>query len=163
LGETVPTTSLRASLGGLIAAALVATASPVLLAQPAQAASPAARYGNAAFKATNTQRVEHDRRTFKRNACVQKHARKQARRMARQERMFHQDLGPIIADCNLDRVGENVAYGYPSGRAVVNKGWMKSEGHRANILNREFRLMGVAARKGDDGRWYAAQVFGRRG
>ena len=37
-----------------------------------------------------------------------------------------------------------------------------TEGHRENILNREFRILGVAARKGDNGRWYAAQVFGRK-
>jgi uncharacterized protein YkwD len=39
---------------------------------------------------------------------------------------------------------------------------MKSEGHRRNILDRRFRLMAIAARKGDDDRWYVAQVFGRR-
>ena len=45
---------------------------------------------------------------------------------------------------------------------MVNDGWMNSEGHRANILNPSFRLMGIGARKGHDGRWYVAQVFGRR-
>ncbi len=37
---------------------------------------------------------------------------------------------------------------------------MHSDGHRANILNRGYRVMGIAARKGADGRWYVAQVFG---
>ncbi len=82
--------------------------------------------------------------------------------MARQDRMFHQDLRPILRQCGLSTVGENVAYGYRSGRSVVNDGWMHSEGHRRNILNRDFRLMGIGARKSDDGTWYAAQVFGRR-
>jgi uncharacterized protein YkwD len=59
-------------------------------------------------------------------------------------------------------VGENVAYGYPNGRSVVNDGWMRSPGHRANILNPDFRLMGIGARKGHDGRWYVAQVLGRK-
>ena len=63
---------------------------------------------------------------------------------------------------HLVAAGENVAYGYPNGRAVVNQGWMKSEGHRANILSRGFKLVAVAARRDDDGTWYAAQVFGRR-
>jgi uncharacterized protein YkwD len=158
----VPTRT-RTTLGALLATVLLATGTPLLLAEPASAASPAAeRYGDAAFKVTNEKRVKHDRSRFKRQACVQKWARKQARRMARQERMFHQDLGPVLDDCGLSRVGENVAYGYPTGRAVV-RGWMRSEGHRANILDRRFRLMGVAARKSDDGTWYAAQVFGRRG
>jgi uncharacterized protein YkwD len=52
-----------------------------------------------------------------------------------------------------------VAYGYPSGSAVV-AGWMGSSGHRANILNSSYRLLGVGAVQSSDGRWYAAQVFG---
>ena len=40
-------------------------------------------------------------------------------------------------------------------------GWMKSEDHRANILERRYRRMAIVARKGDDGRWYVSQVFGR--
>ena len=55
--------------------------------------------------------------------------------------------------------GENVAYGYSSGQAVVN-GWMNSSGHRGNILNSGYRLLGVGAVQSSDGRWYAAQVFG---
>ena len=39
---------------------------------------------------------------------------------------------------------------------------MRSEGHRANILSRGFRLVAVGARRDGDGTWYAAQVFGRR-
>lgn len=38
--------------------------------------------------------------------------------------------------------GENIAAGYPSAEAVV-EGWMNSEGHRRNILNPEFRELGV--------------------
>ena len=73
--------------------------------------------------------------------------------------MCHQDLGPILRGCNLRTVGENVAYGYPSGSAVIG-GWMGSSGHRANILNSSYRLLGVGAVRSSDGRWYAAQVFG---
>jgi uncharacterized protein YkwD len=81
--------------------------------------------------------------------------------MANQERMFHQELGPMMSACHLQMAGENVAYGYPTGKAVVNQGWMHSEGHRANILEPRYRRMAIAARKGDDGRWYVSQVFGR--
>ena len=40
---------------------------------------------------------------------------------------------------------------------------MNSEGHRANILKPDYRLMGIGARKGSDGLWYVSQVFGRKG
>ena len=38
--------------------------------------------------------------------------------------------------------GENIAKGYSSPAAVV-KGWMNSEGHRANILNKNFTKIDV--------------------
>ena len=43
------------------------------------------------------------------------------------------------------RVGENIAWGTGSlatPRAIV-RAWMKSPGHRANILNRSFRQIGI--------------------
>jgi uncharacterized protein YkwD len=125
-------------------------------------ASPAGDYARSAVKATNDARAEHDRRPLRVVDCLQDFARRQAVAMARQERMFHQDLGAMMERCHLVSAGENVAYGYPTGRAVVNRGWMESEGHRANILSRGFKLVAVAARRDDDGTWYAAQVFGRR-
>jgi len=145
------------------AAALLAGLATILLLglAPAQAATPQATYQHQARVATNQQRADHHRVRLARQDCVQRYAVRQARRMAAQERMFHQDLGRVLRECHLSRAGENVAYGYPTGRSVVNQGWMHSAGHRANILDRRFRLLGVGARKGDDGRWYAAQVFGR--
>ncbi len=38
--------------------------------------------------------------------------------------------------------GENIAMGYATPAAVV-KGWMNSEGHRANILSKSFTKIGV--------------------
>jgi uncharacterized protein YkwD len=148
-----------------MSAAVVATTLTVSLgtAAPADAAQTAAgKYANAAHKATNNVRENHDRRALRKNDCLKRFAVRQARRMANRNEMFHQDLGAIMNKCNLNAAGENVAYGYPTGRSVVRDGWMKSEGHRANILRRTYRIMGIGARKGDDGRWYVAQVFGRK-
>jgi len=41
-------------------------------------------------------------------------------------------------------VGENIAMGQNSGRAVVNT-WMNSPPHRENILREEFTTMGIGA------------------
>ena len=38
--------------------------------------------------------------------------------------------------------GENIAYGYSTPAAVM-KGWMNSDGHRKNILNCKFKVVGV--------------------
>lgn len=129
---------------------------------PAVAQAPEQAYQRQVFAATNHQRDRHDRVALRHQHCVQEYAVRQARRMARQDRMFHQDLGRVLRACGLRMAGENVAYGYPSGRSVVDSGWMHSRGHRENILNPSYRLLGTGARRSADGTWYAAQVFGRR-
>lgn len=56
--------------------------------------------------------------------------------------------------------GENAAAGYSTPAAVI-QGWMKSDGHRANILNPSTRSIGVGFYQGSgDYRYYWVQDFG---
>jgi uncharacterized protein YkwD len=142
-------------LGLLGATALVA----VPLTQVAQA-SASQTYETSVYNNTNVQHAKHNRVALKGARCLDTFAERQARRMADEKRMYHQDLGPILKACNLSLVGENVAYGYSGGRAAVTA-WMNSTGHRANILNAKYRLIAVGAAQDEGGRWYVAQVFGR--
>lgn len=147
---------------------LTCLAATVLVSGPAPAGadterrSPESAYGRQAVKATNEARTAEGLRPLRVTRCLQRYARAQARLMAQREEMFHQDLGRVMSGCGLSTAGENVAYGYSTGRSVVVDGWLNSEGHRANIMSTSFRLVAVAARRGHDGRWYAAQVFGAR-
>ncbi|MBV1820280.1 CAP domain-containing protein [Anaerosalibacter bizertensis] len=55
------------------------------------------------------------------------------------------------------QAGENIAKGYLSAESVMN-GWMNSSGHRANILNSNFKKIGVGyVNKG--GTTYWTQMF----
>jgi len=45
---------------------------------------------------------------------------------------------------------------------VVDVGWMNSPPHRENILRPQYRLVGLGARKSQEGSWYVSQVFGRK-
>ena len=149
----------RAALAATLTALTTLTLAPQV---PAAAdTAKAGTYNRAAFTATNNRRAEHDRVRLKRSDCLHGFAKAQAVRMAKREEIFHQDLQPILRKCDMRLVGENVAAGFPTGWAVVNQGWMKSEDHRANILERRYRRMAIVARKGNDGRWYVSQVFGR--
>lgn len=60
-------------------------------------------------------------------------------------------------------IGENLAMGnFSSGSEIVSE-WMKSPGHRANILNKQFTEIGIAVKQGVyNGRtvWMAVQHFG---
>ena len=149
------------ALALLVAVATGAVGAVVTVA-PAAHAVTAGDYADQAHRTTNYQRAQRDLARLGKNRCLREFAVRQAARMARRRTMFHQDLAPILRECGLAVVGENVAYGYPTGRAVVNRGWMRSPLHRANILDARYRVMAIAARRGSDGHWYVAQVFGRR-
>lgn len=132
---------------------------PITTTTPAQAKEK--RYERKVRTYTNKARNRHDRKDLRKAKCVDRFANRWARKMARRQELEHQDLTPILRRCNLSMVGENIAYGYPSGKAVV-RGWMGSSGHRANILRRKYRLLGVGMARDDHGRAWASQVFGRR-
>jgi uncharacterized protein YkwD len=149
----------RLAVAAATIALLAATGTP----GPAAAQTPEGRYAQQATVATNGHRTEEGLSELRTNTCLRRAAVQQATRMAQREEMFHQDLGAVLQACHLSAAGENVAAGYPSGRSVVDDGWMHSEGHRANILDPSFTLVGIAARKSHDGQWYVSQVFGRRG
>ncbi|WP_188187224.1 CAP domain-containing protein [Nonomuraea sp. SYSU D8015] len=56
---------------------------------------------------------------------------------------------------------ENIAFGQRTPAEVV-QGWMNSPGHRANIMNCRFNLIGVGAAKNSQGRIYWTQNFAAR-
>ena len=54
--------------------------------------------------------------------------------------------------------GENIAYGQQTPEAVMS-GWMNSQGHRANILERNFTKIGVSCYENANGVKYWVQLF----
>ncbi|GAA2310371.1 hypothetical protein GCM10010149_70950 [Nonomuraea roseoviolacea subsp. roseoviolacea] len=56
---------------------------------------------------------------------------------------------------------ENIAMGQPSPASVV-EAWMNSSGHKANIMNCKYNLIGVGAAKNSKGQIYWTQDFAAR-
>ncbi len=113
-------------------------------------------------RATDRARTSHDRRVLRTDRCLQRSAQRQAERMARAGTLSHTtDPARTMRRCGLQAWGENVAkaLGDTGGSAVVRL-WMASPGHRANILDRRFRRIGIGAVR-RDGYWWVVQVFGR--
>ena len=54
--------------------------------------------------------------------------------------------------------GENIAWGQKSPESVMNA-WMNSSGHRANILNKNFKTIGVGYYRTANGTNHWAQLF----
>ena len=115
---------------------------------------------------TNAERKKKDLPELKPNPKLFAAARKHSENMARQEKLAHELDGKKPSERVKEAgypggfVGENVAYGATTAEEVVS-GWMESEGHRANILNKNFTEIGVGVAKASDGTLYFTQVFGR--
>ena len=145
------------SLAMLVATAAALLAGPLM---PPAVASVSGSYETAVHAYTNKERVKRDKVALHKSSCLDAYAERQARAMAHAQRMFHQELGPILRACKLSQVGENVAFGFTSGK-TVSAAWMNSPAHRANLLNSRHRLIGVGAYQDSRGWWYVAQVMGR--
>lgn len=159
-----PRTVLSATLALVPLLLLTLVSTPSAGARPSgsrHAATPQAAYATSAVQATNAARLLDLMQPLETDDCLQEFAGRQARAMANKRALYHQDLGAIVRSCGLSMAAENVAAGYPTGPDAV-RGWLQSPGHRANILQRRYRVVAVAARADASGRWYTAQVFGRR-
>jgi uncharacterized protein YkwD len=115
----------------------------------------------------NRERRERGLSHLKHDSALDAAARLHARRMLARGFFDHHDPagdGPAdrvkrFAKRRYVIVGENIAAGFDSTGATC-RGWMKSPGHRANILRQRFTRIGAGYASGDShyGRYYV-QVF----
>ena len=115
----------------------------------------------------NRERRERGLKQLKEDPALNAAARFHARQMLVKGFFDHKDPsgdGPVdrvkrFAKRRYLIVGENIAAGFESTGAVC-RGWMKSPGHRANILRQSFTRIGGGYASGDSeyGRYYV-QVF----
>lgn len=113
----------------------------------------------------NKARADAGCRPLTANSKLNAAAQKYSDVMARSGQMSH--TGPDGSQVN-DRVeregyawssvGENIAQGQQNADAVMDA-WMHSQGHRENILNCDFREIGIGVHEGDGGPWWT-QDFG---
>jgi uncharacterized protein YkwD len=92
------------------------------------------------------------------NATLNTVARAHSTDMAVQGYFSHRSKD---AGYNGRAMGENIAGGQTTAAAVMS-GWMKSPGHRANILRCGYKEIGVGYHKGGSYRHYWTQNFGTR-
>lgn len=97
---------------------------------------------------TNAERARYGLQPLKLDPSLTQTARQQAWWMTSHHTMQHGNYP----------VAENIAMGQRSCGEVV-RSWMNSSGHRANILNRRHRRIGVAAYTTPSGTTYWCQQF----
>ncbi|MBN2475334.1 MAG: CAP domain-containing protein [Pirellulales bacterium] len=99
---------------------------------------------------TNAARAKYGLPPLKVDHELMKTARRHCAWMTRSRRLTHTGLP----------VAENIAMGQRDSRMAV-RDWMNSSGHRANILNRAYQRIGVAAYRTASGTIFWCQQFQR--
>lgn len=111
------------------------------------------------FHLLNQVRRNHGLPTFRLNRSLSTYAWRHSRRMADQGTIFHTtDMYRLIRSYNPSTWGENVGMA-GQVRTVLNL-WMRSSGHRANILRRAFRRVGVGVAYIRGSVWVTVYFYG---
>ncbi|WP_437112357.1 CAP domain-containing protein [Streptomyces syringium] len=112
----------------------------------------------------NRERVRAGRRPVRADARLARLAQDFSEDMARRGFFAHTDPdGRTPWDRAAKRGittlgGENIARGHSDAQAVM-EAWMRSPGHRRNILNGDYRTIGIGMHSGPGGPWWT-QEFG---
>ncbi|HEX8054213.1 MAG TPA: CAP domain-containing protein [Thermoleophilaceae bacterium] len=173
--------SLRhARIAVLVAAILALLVPATASACPGENEEPTAVSLDVAERATfcliNRERTTRGIRRFRRNPRLDLASVRHARSMAARNFFEHGNFVGRIRGANYLRgargwrLGENIAWGSGTLSTPVEivDAWMHSPGHRANILQRGFREIGIGISRGtpnrsyEDGATYATD-FGTRG
>lgn len=121
------------------------------------------------LRETNRHRAENGLAALALNAKLSSAAQAKVNDMFHQQYFEH--IGPDgrgpsdwVSSAGYDyiAVGENLALGNFDSDADLVQAWMNSPGHRANILNKGFKEIGLAATAGtfeDNRTWLAVQEF----
>jgi uncharacterized protein YkwD len=115
----------------------------------------------AALKEINRYRASQNRSKLQLSASLGVAASDHSAAQARQKRMYHSNLSRLVAKNGYDGTafGENVAAGYTSGKSVFG-GWRKSAGHNRNMLDGDWKAVGIARDK--NGTTYWTAIFGNK-
>ncbi len=155
-------TRLPSRRGLAVAAALAL----VLSLAPAGAASAASTSCTSASQAAvqkriltdvNAARKKHGKKPIVASPAIDRVAIAWSEKQATAKRMSHNPRYASQIPSGWTRAGENVAYGY-APRAVT-PAWLKSPGHRANILG-SYNRIGIGVACSSTGVAYYTQVFG---
>ena len=110
---------------------------------------------NQAFNHINSSRRAHGVPGVGQNLALTMKAQRWAEHLAAVGRLAHSNLASGVP-YRYRLLGENVGYG--SSIAGVHSNFMRSSGHRANILNRRFNYAGTGVAYGRGHVW-VVQVF----
>ncbi|WP_346619372.1 CAP domain-containing protein [Blastococcus montanus] len=123
------------------------------------------RMARAIFDRVNDERRERGIEPVEWNDQLAEVAREWSTAMAENEQLEHQDVREVLGRDELEGfagLGENIfTSSGPVPIGVAHVGWMRSDGHRVNVLNPGWNRLGVGVHCAPDGSVWAVQEFGR--
>ena len=140
---------------------------PAVMPSPASAAPGTQSLQSDILRLTNYQRGKHGCAPVRQDKRLVSAGRAHSAWMSRTGTFSHTGSGGSTFVTRVRAAGyqaarsENIAKGYRTGADVVNA-WMRSSGHRANILDCTAMAVGVGAAHAADGTPYYTQDFGSR-
>lgn len=110
--------------------------------------------------ATNEERRDRDLSGLQPSACLMERAKKRAKRLVGGE-LTHAPLTGVLEACGGTRAAENLVRTLLSPEDVVEE-WLRSPGHRNNIIDPSFTKMSTACVR-TRGRYLCVQLFVQSG
>ena len=110
------------------------------------------------FQRINKARANHGKPPLKLSAEISKMARNHSKKMAAEGQVFHSCLTCKFQGWNWSALGENVGKGKTIGK--VHQAFMKSPGHRANILSTKYKKVGIGIVEAKGWLWVTEIFYG---
>jgi uncharacterized protein YkwD len=121
------------------------------------------------FELVNKERIKRGLDNLSWNSKLADLARNYSQKMAKENFFDHIDNnGDSIAErvnawriTKWKKIGENLfmSAGYDDFSKIAIKGWMKSRGHRENILDENYNETGIGIARSKSGMIYVTQIF----
>ncbi len=153
--------SLVLGVGAVAVSAAPATAADHAATVPRAPVHTATGDGATVFALTNAQRAKAGLKPLISDLSLDEAAQVWAQQLAKSCTFTHSSSSwrsNRTASAGWASTGENIAWGYTTPSAVVTA-WMKSSGHKANILGKSFTGLGVGFASGCS-KTYWVQIFG---
>ena len=122
-------------------------------------------YQKIILKKVNIEREKNYLKPLKIDNRLNKIAMIKAKDMAKDGKMSHisKKFGATFnlikkEKIHFSKAAENIASGHKTPEFVVER-WLKSKGHRKNILEKDYRFIGIGKTVDSDGKTYWVQLF----
>lgn len=157
---TVVRLLLAATLGTIVTVALAFGSASTASAASSAASMAPSTYEKQVQYWVNVRRRAHGLAPVRLASCTDHVAERWAAYLADHNLFFHQSMQAALSRCDARYAGETLGRGDIRPRVLVRM-WMHSDGHRAILLSRQARRIGVGAKPDAHGRWVVAANFMR--